>query len=584
VNDVTTKFLHVGAIMSKIGFSQNTAQSSIKSRQVDHKYVDAKVFEVEDPTKKLIHIIGGGFFNEPRYYSTGSDGKPEAGKPNIKNEFSLTEQAQEVIDTAKAVLASPNPEDLLVIANWVRTDLKIRTTPSVLLAIAATNEASKPYLRKYSSVIIQRADEIRQVFAAYNHLFNYKDGKRVKAVPHSLLKGLRDAFLKFRESDFLKYDSKDRPTFGDVALMLRERKRLSKPIFEYLVNHKIIDPEATPIFNYRNQLNSLKEFNDQAKDLAKKSFATWENIISQFGSKKETWEFLIDAGLVKYMAMLRNLRNFEQVNISEKHWDKVYEKLTSEQDHKQLPFRFLAARRNVTGKNAISAIDIAIDKTVSNVPELPGKTFIMVDSSASMDQKVSEKSDMSCKDAGYALASILAKKTGRKTIMACFGDSLSEVSFSEADSVMTIIQKMEETGTRVGCSTNAYLALKWLLAEKITSRYRYVNYVILSSIPEKPVSVDRIVIISDMACYGQDNLGQLLNKYRMTVNKDVKYYSINMAGHGQSQVDPMDKNSLLISGWSEAIFTLIRDFEGMKDESGKDVPSIDLLRERFRVL
>jgi hypothetical protein len=574
--------------MAKVGYSKNTAKDSLEKRQVKHQYVGSPVFEIDDPITKLIHVVGGGFFNEPRYYSTDANGKTQEGQKNPKDALGLTEQAKDVIETAKAVLDSKNPEDLLIVANWVRTDLKLRTTPCVLLAIAATSEKTKDSLRKYIPEVIQRADEVRSVFASYIHLFNRKeDGKRIKGLPHSLAKGLRDAFLKYKESDFLKYDSDDHPTFGDVALMIRERKRLPKPIFEYLVNHKVIDEKATPVFAKRLKLNGLKEFNTEVKSLAKESYATWENLISQFGSKKEVWEFLIEAGLIKYMAILRNLSNFEKVGISEKHWDKVYEVLTTQKDNKQLPFRFLAARRQVTGKNAISAVDIALDKAVENVPEITGKTFIMVDASGSMSATVSDRSKMSYKDAGYALSAILAKKVGRRAIVAVFGDSLKEVKFSAADSTMSIIQRMEKDGEEVGLSTNAYLALQWLLAEekqtpKVTSYYSQSGYFV-SPVPSKPVEVDRIVIISDMCCYGEGNVGALLQKYKMSVNKDVKFYSINMAGHGQSQADPKDKNTLLISGWSESIFTLIREFEGLKTESGKEVPSIELLRERFKI-
>lgn len=578
--------------MAKVGFSSNTAVRNLKSRQVEHEHVGSPVFEIkDDPTTKLIHMIGGGFFNEPRYYS--NEGKDSQG---------MSEQAREVIATAKAVLETATPEDLLVIANWVRTDLKIRTTPQILLAIAASSEKGKPYLRKYAPAVIQRADEIRQVFAAYNHLFNYKPDpnygvKRVKGLPHSLAKGLRDAFLKFRESDFLKYNTKERPTFGDVALMIREAKRLPKPLFEFLVNGKIIDEGATPVFASRSKLNAMTEFGPEAMDLAKKSFATWENLISQFGSKKEVWEYLIDSGLIKYMAMLRNLRNFEQVGISEMHWDKVFDKLTADRDNKQLPFRFLAARRNVTGPHAISAVDIALDNAVQNVPDIPGNTFIMVDSSGSMDQKVSDKSEMSVKDAGYALASILAKKCGRKATIACFGTHMSVVPFSAADSTMTIINRMEEHGQKVDHSTHAFLALHWLLAKKYSggrheSFFGYYTPKFLTAFPNKPMKVDRIIIVSDMCCYGSGrydgNIGSLLNEYRRTVNPDARYYSINMAGHGQSQMDPQDDKTLLISGWSESIFTLIREFEGLQEaaveEGGETaVPSIDLLRERFKI-
>jgi len=170
----------------------------------------------------------------------------------------------------------------------------------------------------------------------------------------------------------------------------------------------------------------------------------------------------------------------------------------------------------------------------------------------------------------------LAKDLRRKTIIAVFGTDMKVVPFSASDSTMAIVQNMEREGNTVQHSTHAYLALMW----------GYDDFGrIVSPIPAQPLKVDRIVIVSDMACYGQDNLGQLLEEYRRTVNPDVKYYSINMSGQDQSQVDPLDKNALLISGWSESIFTLIREFEGLKTDGEKQdvsVPAIELLRERFR--
>jgi hypothetical protein len=35
---------------------------------VPHRHVPGSAYDIADPVAKLIHTIGGGFFNEPKYY------------------------------------------------------------------------------------------------------------------------------------------------------------------------------------------------------------------------------------------------------------------------------------------------------------------------------------------------------------------------------------------------------------------------------------------------------------------------------------------------------------------------------------
>jgi hypothetical protein len=37
---------------------------------VAHKHVPGSAYDVADPVTKLVHMIGGGFFNEPKYYDS----------------------------------------------------------------------------------------------------------------------------------------------------------------------------------------------------------------------------------------------------------------------------------------------------------------------------------------------------------------------------------------------------------------------------------------------------------------------------------------------------------------------------------
>src|SRR5438445_10326473 len=89
-------------IMSKFGLKKGTVHDRAADEQVAHVHVPGRAYNVADPVTKLIHIIGGGFFNEPKYYDTNrsyvefmvellTTGKISS---TIKDETGLTEQAR----------------------------------------------------------------------------------------------------------------------------------------------------------------------------------------------------------------------------------------------------------------------------------------------------------------------------------------------------------------------------------------------------------------------------------------------------------------------------------------------------------
>jgi hypothetical protein len=418
-------------------------------------------------------------------------------------------------------------------------------------------------------MIAQRADEPLQVFAAYMSLFG-------KPLPNSLKRGLADALAKKNEWEHVRYSVGGpgvHPSTKDMFLMIAREGDwpVSKELFEYLVNDNIVNPEKTPIAAARKALVDCKDFNS-AKELILKARAPWEVVLSQFGNKKEVWEFMIDNNLVGYMAPLRNLRNIEDIKISDSHKKIVKDKLVNGAvSSKQLPFRFLAARKNTTQNWTASAIDLAFNESVANVPIIPGKTLVIMDRSGSMNCLVSGKSQMTCKEVAATLGAILAKRMGTDNVtLYAFADRCAEIKFSDADSVMNIVDNINKT--YVGGSTYAQLP-------------------VLEAI-QKGAKFDRMILLSDMQCYTEtsryrrDNqivyLDQALNEYRNRVNHDVFMHSIDLQSYGTSQLNPKDKKVQLIGGWSESVFNLITTFEGA--EIGTGIPTIEELRKRYSLI
>src|SRR5690606_31845569 len=98
--------------MAKFGQGvKKNIHERVYEETVAHQHVPGRAFEVDNPSVKLIHTIGGGFFNEPKYYDSNrstanfyaelsSTGKISS---RILDATGLTEQAREILETAQAI-------------------------------------------------------------------------------------------------------------------------------------------------------------------------------------------------------------------------------------------------------------------------------------------------------------------------------------------------------------------------------------------------------------------------------------------------------------------------------------------------
>lgn len=510
-------------------------------------------YKIQDPSERLVAIVGT-MGNEPKYYPT-DPGSQAVGYKYDTADFD--EQAQLVVNTALEVAESESPKDLVQIAHWARKELKMRTTPQILLAIAAEGRETKQFVREYAPKIINRADELKQGFIAYRSLFGHDH-----MLPNSLKKGLADAFRKFRPLDFVKYEGKERPYFADVLKMVDRRKGypLSPELDHYLKTGEITNPEKLPQIAARKELHKMKEFGPQAVELAAKSRANWEVLLSQFGNTKEVWEHLIDTDSLGYMALMRNLRNILQAGVGKRQLNKVTKKLVEgAKTSKQLPFRFLTAKMmldaecgSCRGVNQVTeALDKAVEEVSGEMSTIPGATLVVVDSSGSMSSPVSGKSKMTCIGAGAMLAGMLYSNSSEGSVVGHFADRFKEIRPGNKGPMQVAEQIIREQGS-VGYGTNCEDVLRWAIKNK--------------------KKFDRIVIFSDMQTYGGGYWGgrydQLWDQYKRSVNKDAVLHSVDLAGHGKSLTKQSDTDVNLVSGYSEKLLDTFLRFEGINPETG----------------
>ena len=584
--------------------AQQNLPSNAKNASVNR--AGGVAFEIEDPALKLVTMTAGAFFMEPRFYDGELGAKRQLAGKNAStasrfakmeqrlnaavNDLSLAPKSEldsvtlEIITAASEIAKGSNPEDLLIIARWLRNDMNMRMTPQALLVIASRMDATKGFVRAYAPTIVLRPDEVKTCILIHRYFFG------MKVVNNPLGNGLSDRMAQFGEKALLKYDGPGWPTWKDVLNILPRRgagKPVSKEIAAYFISNKIVDENATPVIAARKELASLTTLSTRAKDLARKSQVNWEVLLSQFGQtdagKKEVWEYLIDENLLGYMALMRNLRNILQAGVSVDAISKVSMKIADRDEvlrSKQLPFRFLSAYRSLVDgarirdeadmSELLAALELASNVAAENI-HLPGTTAIFVDASGSMSNvRVSSKSTVTCAEAASMMAGIVAKACDRAYVFG-FACDIKEVRFSKTDTVIGVAKKIPTDGVN-GHNTNAY---------KIPLE--------LAKLGLKP---DRVIILSDLQAWDDSSMtgsnSRLSDKKEKAVcdtwgayhktSKDTWLHCVHLNGSGDTPVNEGERVNQA-AGFSEKVFDMLLKAEG--NASAAAVPTVQQIRDKF---
>lgn len=285
-------------------------------------------------------------------------------------ESEFYESGEAIADRIEALAAKVSPEFLSALAIEARHSFHLRHVP--LLLICCLVKKGGEHVDNTIYHVVSRVDELAELLAVY-----WRRGKQ--PVPRQMRTGLQHAFAKFDEYQFAKYDR-------DGAVRLRDVLRIARP--------KPANEEQSALFQ-------------RIKNRQLATPDTWEVALTRGGDKKETFERLIHEGKLGYLALLRNLRNMLQSGVDEAI---VREAILARRGAGNvLPFRYVAAAR--AAPRFEPALDQALLASIADATPLAGRTAVLVDVSASMDHKLSAKSDLTRADAAATLASVLPGDT-----------------------------------------------------------------------------------------------------------------------------------------------------------------------------
>lgn len=448
-------------------------------------------------------------------------------------------QRDERYEQLIATVAVADPDWTTRFLGWLRTEGNMRSASLVgaLEAARALLAAKVPGSRQMVASVLKRADEPGEALAYWTSQYG-------RAIPKPVKRGVADAAARlFNEYALLKYDTNSRgfrfadvldlthpspsaPWQGDLfACALARRHNRDEPCHESL---------AMVAANSRLRAAAVEDPSVMLDpDALKAAGMTWEDAQSLIGSKVDKgklWTALIPS--MGYMALLRNLRNFDQAEVPDEVAAGVATRLADPEQvakSRQFPFRFLAAYRNAPSLRWGHALDKALTASLANVPALAGRTLILVDLSGSMQDRAGGRmSDMTRADVAKVFGAGLAMRTDPTLVW--FGSESGRLDVPKGGSLLKLIEAFPRNA---GGTYTAAAVQRW-----------YTGH-------------DRVIIVTDEQAMAWGGPASTADVFAGTVPAHIPCYTWNLAGYQRGHASSGLGTRHTFGGLTDAAFRLI---------------------------
>ncbi|MFF8377879.1 TROVE domain-containing protein [Streptomyces sp. NPDC015661] len=478
---------------------------------------------VREPRDELFLLAVGNFVSQGTFYESGED--RDARYVRLVGE-----------------LAVEDPAWTAGLLRWLRGEGNMRTASLVGAAayVRARLEAGAtegPSNRSVIDSVLQRADEPGELLAHWISAYGRK-------VPQPVKRGLADGVRRLYTSrSLLKYDTASRAfRFGDVLNLVHATPDPDKPWQGALFRHALdrrhhperaVPPASDPLLTAHRAL--LGTAADERRPLVTApggserlaaAGMTWEAVAGWLHGPMDAavWEALIPT--MGPMALLRNLRNFDEAGVSDEVAAQVAGRLSDPVEvarSRQFPFRYLAAHQHAPSPRWAAPLESALGHSLANVPTLPGRTLILVDRSDSMFwDTVSERSKLTRADAAAVFGTALAMRAEQADLVE-FGWGSAAVPYAKGEPVLEVLKRFRGMG---GTYT----------AKAVRKHYR---------------GHDRVLIVTDeqTAPYEPAVPAE-------TVPADIPVYTWNLAGY-QPAHGPTGPHRHTFGGLTDAAFRMV---------------------------
>jgi len=241
------------------------------------------------------------------------------------------------------------------------------------------------------------------------------------------------------------------------------------PLFDYIMGRTEIDYSK---INPDEEVSSIEMFELLKRaetDVQKIEAITLgrlpHEVATSFASSPQVWSSIVPN--LPIFALVRNLATLERHGVLDTHRARIAKMLTDSNvisKSKILPFRFVEATKHVTTPWVKDCLSVALDLSFQNVPDISGKTAVMIDVSGSMMGHVSDKSGVTRVDLAATFGICLMKKAGLNGRLITFNTYVRNFEVLMSDSTVTQAKNLAAT---VGGGTDHSVAMMRLGHDKV---------------------------------------------------------------------------------------------------------------------
>ncbi|HHG83877.1 MAG TPA: TROVE domain-containing protein [Bacteroidetes bacterium] len=451
------------------------------------------------------------------------------------------ESAKERVTRIRTLVSQCDATFVAKLAVYAREKMYLRSIPLVLVVELAKVHQGDSLVSKLVNRVVKRADEITELLAYYQAANERQGVKKLGGMSKQLQKGLALAFNKFDEYQFAKYNRATEVKLRDALFLIHPRPKDvdQQALFDKIASDSLAVPETWEV--------KMTQFGQ----------ANYASAAKKKAARTAEWEAMIESGKMGYMAMLRNLRNFLEADISDAHLMRVTDRLgdaAQVAQAKQLPFRFLSAFRELKHTASmqtplvLEALEVAIQASVANLKGFDRNTKVLVaaDVSGSMYVPVSAKSKIQMYDIGLLMGMLLQHKCAR-VITSIFGSDFKVKNLPRTN-ILQNTHSLQSMCGEVGYGTNGYKVINYLIKQKM--------------------KLDKVMIFTDMQLWSSEGKENHLSKSWAAYKKiapQARLYIFDLAGYGQTPIDVKQSDVSLIAGWSEKVFEILEAIENGGD-------------------
>jgi len=447
-------------------------------------------------------------------------------------------------------LAVEDPTWTAGLLGWLRGEGNLRTASIVGAAeyVKARLDAGVtdgPSNRQVVASVLRRPDEPGELLAYWTAQYG-------RAVPKPVKRGIADAVQRlYNGKSLLKYDTASKGyRFGDILNLVHAApdpdKAWQGELFRYALDRRHNPDTAVPPTSSRTLVahrelmalpvedrRAVVTSEGGAERLAEAGM-TWEALAGwlQGPMDRAAWEAVIPS--MGAMALVRNLRNFDQAGVSDEVAERVAARISDPAEvarSRQFPFRYLAAYRHAPSLRWAYPLERALGHSLANVPALPGRTLVLVDRSGSMWARLSDRSELNRADAAAIFGTALALRAADADLVE-FGTTNRRLDFRRDESVLKILDRFGSLG---GTDTTS----------AVRAHYR---------------GQDRVLIVTDEQ-YAYNRHGDPTEQ----VPAHVPVYTWNLAGYRAGHGPSGKANRHTFGGLGDAAFRMVPLLESARD-------------------